>query len=84
MRKAIHRNEAFDMLADGKEHKLRLWKLGTKDFAARGEILTYKRAVFVSRYVRGGTHKVRLVESGSVRAFRDICLFEIDDLKIYL
>lgn len=75
---AIHRKDAFALLRDGQPHKLRLWKLST------GEILTYTRAVYVSHHVRKGIHRVYLPTSSCIRAFRDITLFEIDDLRIYL
>lgn len=74
---SIHRNDALHLLADGRPHRLRLWKLQT------GDILTYPRATFLSRHTRGGTHRVRLIPSGEIRKFRDCCLFEIDDMKIY-
>lgn len=76
--------DALNLLEDGEEHKLLLWKIGTKNKDGAGEILTYQDAIFVHRHIRGGTHTVRLKTSGVIRTFRDICLFEIDDLKIYL
>ena len=32
----------------------------------------------------GGTHRVRLPNSGLIRSFRDITLFEINNMTIYL
>lgn len=78
MRKAISKTEAIKLLSDGKLHHLRLWKMST------GDILDYDKAVLISRHVRGGTCKVRLTVSNSIRAFREICLFEIDGMTIYL
>lgn len=37
----------------------------------------------MSRHIRAGTHRVKLMPSGEIRMFRDCCLFEIDDLTIY-
>lgn len=74
---AIHRNDALRLLSDRQPHKLRLWKLQT------GEILTYPQATLMSRHIRAGTHRVKLMPSGEIRMFRDCCLFEIDDLTIY-
>lgn len=82
--KAIHKKDALELLADGQAHKLRLWKLGRSCADGGGDILTYKDAVNINRHVRGGTHTVKLAASGAIRTFRDICLFEIDDLHIYL
>ena len=49
-----------------------------------GDILTYRGAVCTKGHRRSGTHKVMLPTSGLMREFRDITLFEIDNLKIYL
>lgn len=75
---ALYHREALRLLEDGKPHKLRLWKMST------GDHLLYQDAVCISTYHRGGRHKVRLLASGEIREFRDFCLYEIDDLPIYL
>lgn len=74
----IHRKEALRLLEDKQMHKLRLWKIST------GDILLYAQAMCIGGFKRGGTHRVRLHPSGEIREFRDITLFEIDDMKIYL
>lgn len=76
--KALHQRDALRLLEDGKPHKLRVWKLST------GDILTYHDAVCVGGWRRHGTHRVRIPLSGLLREFRDVALFEIDDLTIYL
>lgn len=76
--RSLHQRDALRLLEDGRPHRLRLWKLST------GDILTYEGAVCIGHHRRGGTHRVRLPRSALVREFRDITLFEIDDLKIYL
>jgi hypothetical protein len=78
MAASIYKADALRLLADGKPHTLKLWKMST------GDILIYKDAVFVSRVTIKGTHKVRLPLSHLIREFRDITLFEIDGLKIFL
>lgn len=74
----IYKADALRLLADGKPHTIKVWKMST------GEILTYKDAVFVSRVTIKGTHKVRLPYSTLIREFRDITMFEIDERKIFL
>ena len=74
----IHRKEALRLLEDRQPHRLRLWKLST------GDILLYPQATCIGGFKRGGTHRVRLFPSGEIREFRDITLFEIDDMKIYI
>lgn len=76
--KALHQRDALRLLEDGKPHKLRVWKLST------GDILTYHDAVYAGGWRRHGTHRVRIPRSGLLREFRDVTLFEIDDLTIYL
>lgn len=66
------------MLRDRKPHSLRVWKLAT------GDILHYKEAVYLGSNERGGTITVRLPRSKETRTFRRVCLFEIDNLTIYL
>lgn len=78
MRQAIHIKEAVAMLKDRKPHQLRVWKLST------GDILNYNEAVYLGSNERGGTITVRLSRSKETRTFRRVCLFEIDNLKIYL
>lgn len=75
---ALHRRDALRLLEDGQPHDLRVWKLST------GDILLYKGAVCCGSHLRGGTHRIRLPLSGLIREFRDITLFEIDGLKVYL
>ncbi len=77
-REAIHIKDAVAMLKDGQPHRLRVWKLAT------GDILTYKDAVYMGSNERGGTITVHLLRSREIRTMRRICLFEIDNLKIYL
>ena len=84
MRKAIHKKDALELLGDGQQHKLRLWKLGKSCTSGGGDILTYHDAVKVNRNVRGGTHTIKIAGSGAIRTLRDCCLFEIDDMAIYL
>ena len=74
----IHRRDAFRLLEDGQPHQQRLWKIST------GDILHYKEASFVGLNRRGGTHRIRIPLSGVIREFRDITLFEIDGLRVYM
>ena len=78
MRQAIHIKEAVAMLKDRKPHQLRVWKLST------GDIINYTEAVYLGSNERGGTITVSLPRSRETRTLRRVCLFEIDNLKIYL
>lgn len=74
----IHIKDAMRLLESGRPCNLKLWKLST------GDILEYKGAVCVGSHWRKGIHRVRLPASGLIRAFRDISLFEINNMTIYL
>ena len=78
IRQAIHIKEAVAILKDRKPHQLRVWKLST------GDIINYTEAVYLGSNERGGTITVRLSRSGEKRTFRRVCLFEIDELNIYM
>lgn len=75
--KAIHLTEALRILSDREPHTLRLWKLST------GDILTYEGVRYLGEFRRKGVHRVRFPQSGQIRAFRDVSLFEIDGLAVY-
>lgn len=76
--KAIHKKDALRLLEDRQPHTIRVWKLST------GDILQYTDCVCHSADRRRGTHKIRVPLSGVLREFRDITLFEIDGLSVYL
>ena len=76
--KAIHHADAMRLLSDGRMHDLRLWELRT------GDILHYPAARRMGRHTAGGVTRLLLIPSGQIRAMRDICLFEIDGLRVYL
>lgn len=73
----IYINSARKILDSGAEVDLKLWELKT------GNILVYNKVRCISSYFRGGTRKVRL-PNGQIREFRDVTLFEINGLEVYL
>ena len=78
MNKVIHLKDAIRLLESGIPCTIRLWKL------ANGDILTYSNVVGNGSHWRGGLHRVRFLDSGEIRTVRDVCMFEINNLKIYL
>lgn len=74
---AIHINAARKILDSGVEVDLKLWELKT------GDILVYQGVRCISSHFRGGTRKVRF-PNGQIREFRDVTLFEINGLEVYL
>lgn len=78
MAKAIHMSDALRLLDSGRPVDLKVWKL--KD----GSILEYRGVVCVGGHWRRGTHRIKILRSGLIREFRDITLFEINNMSIYL
>lgn len=75
--KAIHIKDALVLLEAGQPCNLKVWKLKT------GDILCYNQAICVGQHWRGGTHMIKLPQSGLLREFRDITLFEINGMEVY-
>jgi len=75
---SIYLADALRLLSDRRPHTLRLWKLST------GDILTYEGVTAIGEWKRGAMHRVRFNKSGQIRALRDISIFEIDGLSVYL
>lgn len=75
--RAIHINEARKILDSEEKCDLRVWEIST------GEIIEYTGVICFHSYFRGGTRKVRL-ENGEIRKMRDVCIFEINGIEIYL
>ena len=73
----MHWHDALALLETGQPVDLRLWELSS------GEILTYRNVVCIGGHRRRGLHRVRFIDSGEIRAFRDITLFEINGYDIY-
>lgn len=78
MMKVIHRKDAIRLLESGQPCSLRVWKLST------GDIIDYKGVKCVGGHWRGGTHLIMLPNSGLLREFRDITLFSINSMEVYL
>ncbi|MBQ7691248.1 MAG: hypothetical protein IJT30_08700 [Muribaculaceae bacterium] len=73
----IHIKDAIVLLETGYPCDLRVWKLST------GDILEYHGVTCIGCHWRKGTHRIKLPESQLVREFRDVTLFEINNMTIY-
>lgn len=76
--KAIHINDARKILDSGQPCDLVVWKLST------GDILYYKGVQCVGSHFRGGTHKILLPNSRVLREFRDVTLWQINGMEVFL
>lgn len=81
-RKAIHFNEAMQMLDLARERKqtvnLKVWELQT------GNVIEYRGWLVSSSNWRGGRHRVVNPMNNQIRTVPDILIHEINGLSIYL
>ena len=73
----IHIKDAIALLETGQACNLRVWKLSP------GDIIEYKGVRCIGAHWRRGTHRIKLPQSGLLREFRDVTLFEINNMTIY-
>lgn len=78
MIKVIHRKDAIRLLESGQPCNIAVWKLST------GDIIEYKGVRCVGSHWRGGTHMILLPMSNLLREFRDITMFKINGMEVYL
>lgn len=74
----IHRNDAMRLIETGEPVTIRSWKLST------GDIITLRDAICVGSHWRGGTHLFRIPMSSAIRRLRDVSIFEINGMTIYM
>lgn len=75
---SIHLTTAKKILEGGQPCELKVWRQGS------GEIIVYKNAICFSTNNRQGSHKIKLLHNGQIRQFNDVCLFELNDMEVYL
>lgn len=77
MAKSIHISTARKILDSPDPVDIEFW---TKD----GSLITLKDCVALSYNFRAGTHNIKLLASRQIRTIRDVCLYRINDMTIYL
>ena len=78
MNKRLHITQAIEQLRFGKPCELKVWK------ATTGDILEYRNAIFLGRDKRKGIVRIMLQTSHQIREFRDVCLFQINNMEVHL
>lgn len=73
----MHLNEAVRIIESRQPVKLEVLK---KD----GSIMEMRNAVCVSSYVRGGTRRMKLLDSTQIREIRDRLIISLNDEEIYI
>ena len=77
MAKAVHITTARKMIDSGDPVDLKVW-------AKDGRVLHLQNCIGLRYNFRSGTRQVKLLTSHQIRTIRDVLMFEINGLTIYL
>ena len=77
MAKAVHITTARKMIDSGNPVDLKVW-------AKDGRVLHLQNCIGLRYNFRSGTRQVKLLTSRQIRTIRDVLMFEINGLTIYL
>lgn len=74
---AIHINTMREMLAHPEPVDISL-------FTSKGEVQHYKNCISLRYDFRTGTRRIKLLSSGQIRQVRDVCIFQINGMEVFL
>lgn len=77
MAQSVHISTMRQMLQSGDPVDIKLW---TKS----GEIQEYRNCISLRYNFYQGTRQIKLLTSRQIRQVRDVCIFEINGLKVFL
>ncbi len=77
MAKSIHISTARHILNSGDPVDLQVWK-------SDGSILQLNNCISLRYDYYGGWRNVKLLTSGEIRKIRDVCIFAVNGLEIFL
>lgn len=77
MANAVHITTARAMLNSGDPVDISVWK-------SDGSILRLKNCVGLRYDFYGGWRNVKILSSGEIRKIRDCCIFEINNMEVFL
>lgn len=77
MAQSVHITTMRQMLQSGDPVDIKLW---TKS----GEVQEYKNCISLRYNFYKGTRQIKLLTSRQIRQVRDVCIFEINGLTVYL
>lgn len=77
MARAIHITTLRQMLKSGDPVDIKLW---TKS----GEIQEWKNCISLRYDFYKGTRRMKMLDSRQIRQLRDVCIFEINGLEVFL
>ena len=73
----IHLSTALKMLESGDPVDLLVWK-------ANGDIMNLTNCVGLSYDFYAGTRNIKLLNSGEIRKIRDILIFQINGIEVFI
>ena len=77
MSRSIHITTMRKMLDAGEPVDIKLW---TKS----GEVQKWNNCISLRYNFYAGTRNIKLLSSGQIRRLRDVCVFEVNGLEVFL
>ena len=77
MSRSIHISTMRKMLDAGEPVDIKLW---TKS----GEVQEWNNCISLRYNFYTGTRNIKLLSSGQIRRLRDVCVFEVNGLEVFL
>lgn len=77
MAKSIHISTARHILNSGDPVDISVWK-------SDGSILELRNVISLRYSFYGGWRNVKLLTSGEIRKIRDVCIFAVQGLEVFL
>lgn len=77
MARSIHISTARQMLNSGDPVDISVWKTD-------GSILELKNCISLRYNFYGGWRNIKILASGQCRRVRDVCIFRVNDLEVFL
>lgn len=77
MARSVHISTMRRMLSAGDPVDIRLW-------TRNGEIQHYRNCISLRYDFYKGVRRIKLMDSRQIRQIRDVCVFEINGLEVFL
>jgi len=74
---SIHLTTAKHLLSQPEPVNLVVWK---KD----GSLVTYEQVITISYDFYKGTRRLKFLRSGEIRLLRDVCIYKINEMSVFL
>jgi len=74
---SIHITTLRKILSSPEPIDIRLW-------TRSGEIQSWHRCISLRYDFYKGTRRMKLLDSNEIRQFRDVCIFEVNGIEVYM